>query len=104
MKCREDTACFRSTTSTVGVTPFWPVPASTGQFASVSSAPCLAGRKTEGSDVDLLVRYAPDRSLIDHIAFSQSLHRLLKVPVDVISESGLSPFLRERVLQDAVDL
>lgn len=62
------------------------------------------GEETEGSDVDLLVRYAPNSSLIDHIAFSQSLHRLLKVPVDVVSEGGLSPFLRERVMQDAVDL
>ena len=62
------------------------------------------GEETEASDIDLLVRYAPDRSLIDHIALSQSLHRLLNVPVDVVSEGGLSPFLREQVLQEAVEL
>lgn len=59
---------------------------------------------TPDSDLDLLVAYAPGTSLTDHIALSQSLRALLKVPVDVVSEGGLSPLLREQVLQDAVDL
>lgn len=42
-----------------------------------------------GSDVDLLVRFAPDASLLDQAALAQDLEDLLGVHVDVVSEGGL---------------
>jgi uncharacterized protein len=58
----------------------------------------------EGSDLDLLVRMDEGRSLFDLIALGQELEDRLGVPVDVLSESGLSPYLRDRILSEAVPL
>jgi len=55
-------------------------------------------------DVDFLVHFAPDRSLLDHGGFLNDLEILLGVPVDVVSERGLRPRFRERVLQEATPL
>jgi predicted nucleotidyltransferase len=62
------------------------------------------GEADERSDVDLLVDMEPGRSLLDHAALSIELNRLLDCKVDVISERGLKPRIRERVLKEAVAL
>jgi predicted nucleotidyltransferase len=56
------------------------------------------------SDVDLLVRLDAGRSLLDIIAIKQDLEDLLGLPVDVITETGISPYLREQILAEAVAL
>jgi uncharacterized protein len=56
------------------------------------------------SDVDLLVEMEPGRSLIDLVGLWQDLEDLLGTHVDVLSEGGVSPFLRERIYADAVAL
>jgi prevent-host-death family protein len=56
------------------------------------------------SDVDLLVEFASDRSLLDQIALSQDLSDLLDRRVDVISDRGLNPRVRQRVIEEAVFL
>jgi predicted nucleotidyltransferase len=55
-------------------------------------------------DLDLLVRMDSDRSLFDLIALSQELEEALGIDVDVLSENGLSPYLRDRILAEAVAL
>jgi uncharacterized protein len=60
--------------------------------------------RRKGSDLDLLVRMEEGRSLFDLIALSQELEDRLGVPVDVLSEGGLSPYLRDRILSEAVPL
>jgi uncharacterized protein len=55
-------------------------------------------------DVDFLVEFAPDRSLLDHGGLLNELESLLGVPVDVVSERGLRPRFRERVMQEAQPL
>lgn len=57
---------------------------------------------TVPNDIDLLVSVDPGRSLIDLIAFSQEVERILGSPVDVVAERGLSPYLRDAVLKEAV--
>jgi predicted nucleotidyltransferase len=47
---------------------------------------------------------AQGRSLLDLIALSQDLQEALGVEVDVLSDRGLSPYLRERILAEAVPL
>lgn len=59
---------------------------------------------TQSSDLDLLVRMDPDRSLLDRIALKQELEDLLGVEVDVVNENALRPAVREQVLQDMVEL
>jgi len=56
------------------------------------------------SDVDLIVRFEPGRSLLDHAALWLELEALLGCRVDVLSESGLKPRIREKVLKEAIPL
>lgn len=56
------------------------------------------------SDLDLLIEMAPDRSLIDHIAFQQDLEAALRLRVDVVTEQALHPHIRDRVLEDAIQV
>jgi predicted nucleotidyltransferase len=64
-----------------------------------------AGRGEAGAhDLDLLVEMAADRNLLDLIALSQDLEDTLGIEVDVLTEAGLSPYLRERILAEAVPL
>jgi uncharacterized protein len=56
------------------------------------------------SDLDLLVEMADGRSLFDLIALSNELEDTLGVAVDVVTERGLSPYLREQILAEAVAL
>ena len=53
------------------------------------------------SDLDLLVTLEPNRSLLDLVAIKQDLEDLLDWTVDVVTERGLSPYLRDRVLAEA---
>jgi predicted nucleotidyltransferase len=62
------------------------------------------GEAQEGSDLDLLVVFEEGRTLLDHARLKLALEGLLGVPVDVVSEGGLAPRLRERVLREAVPL
>lgn len=64
-----------------------------------------AGRGDEDAhDLDLLVKMTPGRSLLDLVALSQHLEDALGIAVDVVSEAGLSPYLRERILAEAKPL
>jgi predicted nucleotidyltransferase len=62
------------------------------------------GEARPDSDVDLLVELEPGRSLLDLIAIKQDLEDILDRSVDVLTERSLSPYLRDRVLEDAVPL
>ena len=56
------------------------------------------------SDVDFLVEMEPGRSLFDLGGLQYELERLLGRPVDIVTERGLKPRIRDRVLQEAVPL
>ena len=62
------------------------------------------GDASSASDLDLLVEMEPGRSLLDLVALWQALGDLLGGEVDVLSEHGLSPHLRDRILSEAVPL
>ena len=49
------------------------------------------GEDTDASDMDLLVRFAPESSLFDLIHLSDEFERILGRRVDVVSEGGLQP-------------
>jgi uncharacterized protein len=55
-------------------------------FGSVSR-----GEAEPGSDVDILVDFDPDASLLDQIGLTQDLEQLLGAAVDVVSSGGLRP-------------
>lgn len=56
------------------------------------------------SDIDLLVRMDQGRSLLDLIELSQELESVLHRKVDILTDEGLSPYLRQRILGEAVPL
>ena len=60
-----------------------------------------AGRARRTSDVDLLVTLHADRDLLDLIDFKLDLQDLLGCEVDVVTENGLSPYLRPTILRTA---
>jgi predicted nucleotidyltransferase len=56
------------------------------------------------SDVDFLVELEPGRSLLDQGALLMDLQEQLGCRVDVMTEAGLRPSMRARVLQEAIAL
>ena len=62
------------------------------------------GDARPGSDLDLLVTLEPGRTLLDLIAIRQDLEDLLQYTVDVVTENGLSPYVRDRIVAEAVPL
>jgi predicted nucleotidyltransferase len=56
------------------------------------------------SDIDVLVEMEPERTLIDLVALEQDLTELFRRRVDVITDGGISPHLRDRILAEAVPL
>jgi uncharacterized protein len=53
------------------------------------------------SDVDFLVEMEPGRTLFDMGGLLMDLRDLLGLEVDVVTEQGLKPRIRDRVLKEA---
>jgi predicted nucleotidyltransferase len=62
------------------------------------------GESSDSSDLDLLVDMSEGRSLLDLVALGDDLEEALGVAVDVVTEKSLSPYLRDRILAEAVAL
>jgi predicted nucleotidyltransferase len=62
------------------------------------------GEADEESDIDFLVNMEPGRNLFDMGGLVMDLKELLGRNVDVVTERGLKPRIRERVLREAVAL
>lgn len=56
------------------------------------------------SDIDLLVKLEPGRSLMDLGGLLYDLQILLETDVDVVTEKGLRTRIREQVLREAIPL
>lgn len=59
------------------------------------------GNADDNSDLDLLVDLERGRDLLDLIGFKQDLEEHIDRRVDVVTEKGLSPHLRETILNQA---
>lgn len=62
------------------------------------------GQAGPESDLDILVKLDPDRTLLDLVAIKQDLEGFLNCSVDVVTEAAISPYIREQVLKDAIAL
>ena len=70
---------------------------------------CIFGSVARGeadleSDIDVLVDLEPGRNLLDLGGLLMELQELLRCQVDVVTEQGLRPRIRDRVLAEAVSL
>ena len=62
------------------------------------------GDNTDTSDLDLLVTPGPGCSLFDLGGLLEDLQDLFGCRVDLVTEDGLKPRLREQILREAVPL
>jgi len=58
------------------------------------------GETKQGSDIDILVEFAGEKSLLDLAGFKIELEELLGVRVDVLTYGSLHPLLRDKVLSE----
>ncbi|HEX6602574.1 MAG TPA: nucleotidyltransferase domain-containing protein [Solirubrobacterales bacterium] len=61
------------------------------------------GEQDAYSDLDLWSIWREGRSLFDLIALLNDLKESLGIHVDVVTETSLSPYLRGRILDEAVE-
>jgi uncharacterized protein len=64
----------------------------------------VRGTNKDTSDIDLLVDFSADKSLLDQVGLKQDLEALLGCSVDVVEPGGISPYLAESILAEAVPL
>lgn len=64
----------------------------------------VRGEAAPDSDIDILIDLERGRSLLDHAQLQVDLEALLGRKVDVVTEKGLRPHIRDRVLQEAIPL
>ena len=62
------------------------------------------GEGDERSDVDILVELERGRTLLDLVRLKRDLEELTHCAVDVVTDNGLSPLLRNEILAQAVAL
>ncbi len=62
------------------------------------------GEETVYSDIDLLVELEPKCSLLDMISMKYEIEDLTGRKVDVVSAKGISPYLVEQIMKEAVPL
>jgi len=58
------------------------------------------GESTERSDIDLLVEFKGQKSLLDLAGLKIALEELLKTKVDVLTYNSLHPLLKDRILSE----
>jgi len=60
----------------------------------------VRGENKEGSDLDLLVEFEGEKSLLDLAGLKVELEELLKIKVDVLTYDSLHPLLKDRILNE----
>ena len=59
---------------------------------------------TEQSDIDILIEFEGDKSLLDLAALTRELEETLQCKVDVITYNSLHPLLRSKILSEQVKI
>ena len=57
------------------------------------------GEQKKSSDVDILVRFSPNATLFDFVGLGNYLEEKLKLKVDVVSERGIRPELKNSIVK-----
>ena len=58
------------------------------------------GEASEFSDIDLLVRFSKPKSLLSLVRLERNLSDTLGRKVDLLTESAISPYLKDRILKE----
>ena len=60
----------------------------------------VRGDYKDGSDIDILVEFKGEKSLLDLAGLKISLEELLGMKVDVLTYNSLHPLLKDRILNE----
>ncbi|MEN6395069.1 MAG: nucleotidyltransferase family protein [Methanoregula sp.] len=60
------------------------------------------GEAKKKSDIDILVRFAQPKSLIQLVQIEDEIAKAVKVPVDLVTEKSVSPYLSSSIHRDEV--
>lgn len=60
----------------------------------------VRGEATETSDIDMLVYFSKPKSLLALIKLKRELSEVLEKEVDLLTEAAISPYLRDRILDE----
>lgn len=64
----------------------------------------VRGEDRPDSDLDLLVRFAETKSLVELVRIERDFQEYFGRPVDLVTEGQLSPYIRDEVLAQAAPL
>ncbi len=62
------------------------------------------GETTHKSDLDLLIEFEGEKTLLDLVALKNRLERAIHLKVDLITYRSISPLLRENILREQIPL
>jgi len=57
---------------------------------------------TSNSDLDLIVEFPEGSSLLDHIGIEFELSETLKMKIDLLSQNGISPYIKDKIMKEAI--
>ncbi len=57
---------------------------------------------TPKSDLDLIVEFPEGTSLLDHVGIEIELSEALNMKIDLLSRNGISPYIKNQVLKEAI--
>ncbi|MBY8981290.1 MAG: nucleotidyltransferase family protein [Candidatus Lokiarchaeota archaeon] len=57
---------------------------------------------TPTSDLDLIVDFPEGTSLLDHVGIEIELSEALNMKIDLLSRNGISPYIKNHVLKEAI--
>ena len=60
------------------------------------------GEKREDSDIDFLVEFQENSDLLDIVGLKLDLEELLGKKVDIVTQNSISPYLRDRIIEQAI--
>jgi predicted nucleotidyltransferase len=57
---------------------------------------------TPHSDLDLIVEFPEGSSLLDHIGIEFELSETLNMKIDLLSQNGISPYIKDKIMKEAI--
>jgi predicted nucleotidyltransferase len=60
------------------------------------------GEAKKSSDIDILVEFIGEKSLLDLVGLKFALEKILKRKVDITTYNALHPLLRDSILKDQI--
>ena len=60
------------------------------------------GEMTNTSDIDFLVEFKENKTLLDLVGLKEKLETALQSPVDLVTYNSISPLIKQRIQKDRI--